>query len=183
MKGGEVRVDFTELNELNPFFEDQEKIINATVVNSFVKGANFAKKELKKSTPSSLKKFNETLATKRLKPTNGLLQVLVGYFGRKIFYVNKRGVKWDAYYLLYWSNYGTLKNRASDHQFKYGVRTKIPISKKGLKLLPSSMKRGGIMPVKFFDKTADMVMQPAFNEVDKNIEKELNKQVIKYGFK
>lgn len=166
-----VSVDFSELKELNPFFDNQEKIMNTTVLNSFMKGAALAKKEFKKSTPSRLSKFNETIAVKKQKPKNGILEVVVGYFGRKLFYVNARGVKWDAFFLLYWSNYGTMAKRASDHSFQYG-RRKI-----------SSAMKGGIQPVKFFDKTADLVMSPAFNEIDSSVEKELNKQVAKYGFK
>lgn len=166
-----LKVDFSELEELNPFFKGQEKIMSNTVINSFMKGAALAKKELKNSTPSALSKFNPTLTIKRVKPKNGVLQVMVGYFGRKLQYVNRRGVKWDAYFMLYWANYGTMNNRASDHVFQYSRRR------------VSADFKGGIKPLRFFDKAADTVMENAFTAVDNAIEGELNKQVVKYGFK
>ncbi len=166
-----LKVDFSELEQLNPFFKDQEKIINNTVLNSFMKGAAQARKELKNSTPATLAKFNETLQTKKLKPKDGILQVMVGYFGRKVNYVNRRGVKWDAYFMLYWANYGTLSKRASDHSFQFG-RKKV-----------SADHKGGINPLKFFDKAADSAMDTAFTAIDQATEKELYKQVAKHGFK
>jgi hypothetical protein len=166
-----LKVDFSELERLNPFFKDQEKIINNTVLNSFMKGAAVARKELKNNTPPALAKFNETLQTKKLKPKDGILQVMVGYFGRKVNYVNRRGVKWDAYFMLYWANYGTLSKRASDHPFQFG-RKKV-----------SADHKGGISPLKFFDKAADSVMDTAFAAIDQAAEKELYKQVAKHGFK
>lgn len=178
-----LKVDFSELERLNPFFKDQEKIINNTVLNSFMKGAAVARKELKNSTLPALAKFNETLQTKKIKPKDGILQVMVGYFGRKVNYVNRRGVKWDAYFMLYWANYGTLKNRASDHSFQYGIRSTRGTDKRGRKLMPSNQKQGGINPLRFFDKAADSVMDTAFAAIDQAAEKELYKQVAKHGFK
>ena len=163
-----LKVDFTELEELNPFFKDQEKVINNTVTKSFMVGAILARRLLKSSTPANLSKFNETLATKKLKPKDGIIQVMVGYFGRKLNYVNRRGVKWDAYFMLYWANYGTMSKRASDHAFQFG-RKKV-----------SASKLGGINPLKFFDKAADSVLEPAFNAIDQAAEKELYKQVEIY---
>ena len=171
MSGEGITVDFSELEELNPFFKNQERVINNTVLNSFMKGAAVARRVLKSSTPASLAKFNETLQTKKLKPKDGILQVMVGYFGRKVNYVNRRGVKWDAYFMLYWANYGTMANRAADHPFQY-ARKQV-----------SSGKQGGINPLRFFDKAADSVMDTAFTAIDDATEKELYKQVAKYGFK
>ena len=164
-------VDFTELNTLKPFFDDQEKIMNATMVSSFLKGGGVMKKALANSTPAGLKKFNSTLMVKKYKPSNGILQVAVGYFGRKIKYINKRGKEWDAFYLLYWKNYGTLRNRDSGHNFQYKIRS------------GSINKNGGISPSRFFDLTAEMNMESAYAAIEEATDKELNKAVIKYGFK
>lgn len=171
MSDNSFSVDFSELDELKPFFKDQEKIMTNTVLASFVKGGTVMKKALKDSTPSSLKKFNATLAVKKLKPVAGILQVAVGYFGRKLKFITKSGKEWDAFFLLYWKNYGTLKNRDTSHSFQYKVR---PVSQK---------KSGGINPVRFFNLTADANMEAAYNAINDAIEKELNKQVVKYGFK
>lgn len=166
-----LAVDFTELNELNPFFKDQEKIMTNTVTGSFLKGAAVAKKALISATPGKLKKFNTTLAIKKVRPKDGVISVLVGYFGRKIKYVNKRGIAWDAFFLLYWKNYGTLKKRDSSHAFQYNVRP------------GASKMKGGINPLKFYDQAAEACLSGAFQAIEDSTEKELNKQVLKYGFK
>lgn len=180
-----ISVDFSALKELNPFFKDQEKIMNATVLNSFMKGANVAKKVLKNATPSSLKKFNETLAAKKLRPTGGILKVLVGYFGRKI-YAKKAKYNLDAWYILYWKNYGTLKKRAGDHAFQTPLRVGTPASGRAVRkdrVRTRFYTRGGINPLKFYDNAADSALEQGMTAVNEAVDKELYKQVAKYGFK
>lgn len=187
MSDNGISVDFSELDELNPFFKDQEKIMNNTVLAAFVKGGNVMKKALRDNTPSSMKKFNTTLAVKRYKPTGGILSVAVGYFGRKLKYVTKSGKEWDAFFLLYWKNYGTLKNRDSSHDFQYKVRSTPSKVTKGRRagriIRPSSSKSGGIIPARFFNLTADANMESSYQAINEATEKELYKQVAKYGFK
>lgn len=185
MSQNSIGVDFSELKELNPFFKDQEKIMNATVLNSFMKGANVAKKVLKNATPAPLKKFNESLAAKKLKSTGGILSVLIGYFGRRIF-AKKKKYNLDAWYILYWKNYGTLKKRAGDHAFQSPLRSGTPASGRAVrkdKVRTRFYTRGGITPLKFYDNAADSAMEQGMTAINESVEKELYKQVAKYGFK
>ncbi len=171
MSDNMLSVDFSELNELNPFFEGQEKIMSNTVAASFVKGGAVMKKALGGNLPSGLQKFKGTLAVKKYRPQDGIIRVAVGFFGRRLKFVNARGKEWDAFFPLYWKNYGTLQNRDASHQFQYKVR---PVSQK---------KSGGINPVLFFDHTAEANMESAYNTISESTEKELAKNVLKFGFK
>ena len=132
------------------------------VIAAFKKAALPVKRAMIAGLPSSIK---ATKAAIKIKPGRGKSMTLaVGAFGRTGMYRNSRGVTWDPYQIIYWQNYGTLSNRAPEHQFLHARRK------------PSLNWRGGIR--------AGLFMEKAWNSTERDAEKifetEYEKEYIKY---
>ena len=154
---------------LNSFLMDHTKELDKTVIGSLTKGGRVIQREVIARMPDKLKVFKSIFGIKKVKSNNAC--VTVGFFGRKLSYVNRRGVKWDAFNLLYWSNYGTLSNRDASHTFTKGRRS---VSKKW---------KGGIAPLRFFDKAVDASFDQALTVASDDLGSILDKVSNKYGFK
>lgn len=168
-----------------PFFDDNKKAMDKIMINSLVKGGNEVKKILIKTLPPTLSKFKTVAAVKKRKSIDGVQRVEVGFFGRRL-YSKRKSYNLDAYMILYWKNYGTLKNRDSGHQFKYNIRTAVPPSGHKVRkdrVRTSYQKNGGVMPANFFEQGAASSLSQAENATKKNIENEYNKLLQKWGFK
>ncbi|MZP67227.1 MAG: hypothetical protein GT597_13900 [Bacteroidales bacterium] len=111
------------------------------VMAAFRKAAVPVKRAIIASLPSYLKGVKTAV---KIKPGKGKKLVLaVGVYGNTGVYVNRRGVGWDPYMLVYWHNYGTLSNRAPGHSFQYRRRKK------------SAHWKGGIRPRFFVDRAVE----------------------------
>lgn len=133
------------------------------------KGGNEITKSIRRNLPPYLKKFKIAVSQKALK--GSMPAILVGIFGRKATYINRRGQKWDPYMLLYWHNYGTLSNRSSSHKFQYS-RRKV-----------SADRRGGIRPLLFFEKSVNQSIGLAEDKIAESFQSEFDKFLVKKGFK
>ena len=79
--------------------------------------AKVTRKQIKMAVP---KRF-QRLSGFKLKTVNGEMSLWIGLFqkdGRM-----KRGAPMPDWYKAYWKNYGTLKHRDPNHNFKYPIRT------------------------------------------------------------
>jgi hypothetical protein len=92
------------------------------VVAAFKKAAVPIRDSMIAALPSNLKGMKKVI---KIKPGKGKSMTLaVGPFGRQLQYRNNRGVNWDPYMLIYWSNYGTYAGRDPGHSFQYKRRKK-----------------------------------------------------------
>ena len=157
------------LDDLTAFLKEHPKELNKSAIQSLMKGANVLKKEIVNQMPTAIKALKPIVTTKKLgKEDNPTL--LVGIFGKKMFYVNHRGIQWDSFYLVYWNNYGTLASRDSGHQFVFGRRR------------PSTNWRGGIKPSRFFDRAVDASFDEALNTASDDLNDIIDQLATKYNF-
>ena len=155
------------IDELNDFLRNHTKELDKSVLQSLTKGATVVKKEIAAQMPASIKMLKPIIASKALTNSKNP-NLLVGIFGRKLFYSNKKGKKWDAFYLAYWMNYGTMKNRDSSHVFTKGVKSK---------------NSGGIRPTRFFERAIDISFENALEKAEEDINTTIDKLALKFGFK
>jgi hypothetical protein len=158
------------IDELEAFLKDHPKELNKSVVQSLLKGSNHLKKEIVAQMPAAIKKLKPIVASKVLTKTTNPT-VICGIFGRKLFYVNRRGAKFDAFYLAYWSNYGTIARRDKGHVFSRG-RRKV-----------SAKWSGGIRPTLFFEKATDNAFEKAKTLAEDDLGKVIDSLSKKFGFK
>lgn len=163
------KIEIEGIGELHSFLQNHTKELDKSVLQSLTKGGNILKAEFKNQMPSALSKFGVTLKVKGLKAA--IPTVLVGFFGRMVNYVNRRGVNWDAFMLVYWANYGTMANRDRTHIFQKARRSK------------SINKKGGIIPMRFFDKSVDLSFGRAIETAANDINNTIDKLADKFGFK
>jgi hypothetical protein len=158
------------INELDSFLKNHSKELDGSVCDSLAKGGRVISKEIASRMPDNLKKFKSILSMKKY-PKAINPSVLVGFFGRKLNYVNRRGIKWDAFNLVYWANYGTLSNRDKSHAFSSARKSK------------SSKWRGGIRPLRFFDDAVNSSMEQGLETAQADLDNIIDKVSDKYGFK
>ncbi len=157
------------IDQLTDFLTEHPKELNKTAIQSLMKGSNVLKKEIVNQMPASIKALKPIVASKALTNSDNP-NILVGIFGKRMFYVNRRGKKWDAFYLAYWQNYGTLANRDPGHLFIKG-RRKV-----------SQSWRGGIRPNRFFDRAIDSSFESALSVAEQDLNKIIDDLSAKYGF-
>ncbi len=154
------------IDELDDFLRNHPKELDKSTLQSLTKGSALIKKEIVSQMPTSIKILKPVVASKVLSNSSNP-SLLVGIFGRKMFYSNKRGLKWDAFYLAYWINYGTIKNRDSSHVFTKGVKSK---------------KQGGIRPNRFFERAIDNSFEAALSKSEEDLNNIIDKLAQKFGF-
>jgi len=164
-----VTVKMEGFDSLDSFLKDHTKELDKTVIGSLTKGGREIQRAVIAQMPDKLKVFKNIFSIKKLKGDNPA--VILGFFGRKMNYINRRGVKWDAFNLVYWANYGTLANRDRSHQFTKARRRE------------SIKWRGGIKPLNFFDKAVDASYDKALTVADEDLNKIVDQLSNKYGFK
>lgn len=112
-----------------------EQFTRKPITAAFRKGAQPLIKEIRANSVGSLKKAAKIRASKKV------TAISVGFSGK--------GSYMPSYFKAYWSNYGTLENRASFHAFKYERKAK------------SAHMLGGIQPrlvvEKAWDRTKSVV--------------------------
>jgi len=164
------RIKIEGIDELSSFLQNHTKELDKSVLQSLTKGSRLIKNEIVSRMPGNLQKFKSIIGSKNL--TNSANPtVLVGVFGRKLNFVNRRGVKWDPFMLVYWANYGTMANRDGSHTFQSSRRS------------VSRNKKGGIKPLNFFEKAIDSSMDSALSIAADDIDKTMDIVASKFGFK
>lgn len=156
--------------DLEEFFSGlPPKLQKQALLPALRKGGNVITAAIRRGLPPYLKKFKIAVSQKALK--GSMPAIMVGLFGRKASYINKRGQKWDPYMLLYWHNYGTLARRSPSHNFQYSRRR------------VSRDWRGGIRPELFFEKSVSQSIDKAEDKIVESFQGEFDKFLVKKGFK
>lgn len=163
-----VNIQFEGMSEIEKFLSEEPKRVDAAVLDSLKVGCRTLRKEIVAKMPATLKKFSPIFDVKSLSKMGGP-SVMAGFFGKKIFYRSKKGVSWDAFQLVFWSNYGTLANR--DPSFPFGK------SRRAV----SAWYKGGIRPLKFWDNNIDQALASAQVETNKNFDILLENTAKYYG--
>lgn len=156
--------------ELDDFLKSHVAELDKTVVGSLSKGARVVNKSILAAMPSALQKFKPILTVKALNKAK-FPAVLFGFFGRKLYYVNRRGTRWDAFFMVYWQNYGTLANRDGGHSFVKSRRSK------------TKNYRGGLLAKRFFESGVDSGYQTGLTTANDDLGKTLDAISNKYGFR
>ena len=158
-------------NNLIEFFNGLDmRVSKKPILATLRKGATEVKKELRSGLPSNLKKFKAIISSKTARSMQ-IPSIAVGFYGRKVYFVNKRGVKWDAYMIVYWANYGTLSNRDGGHTFKKGRRS------------VSSKWKGGLNAQRFVENSMDRSIPKAETKIIDEFGNIIDKWAQKNGFR
>jgi hypothetical protein len=135
-----VEIEFAGVDELMEILQKLPlKFAKKPLVATLKKGTNEFNKALRKNTPSNLSELKKIIKTRAGKGNQ--ISVKAGFFHGLATVTTRSGQEWDPYYLLYWSNYGTLKNRHSGHSFDRGRKA------------ISSNWNGGIRPKLFVESS------------------------------
>lgn len=146
------------------------KQLKSAALAALSSGATEPKKGVRNAMPASLKKFKTILKHKRVKNST-LPMVEVGFFGKVMQYVNRRGVQWDAFMILYWHNYGTLSKRDSGHSFDRARKKK------------TANWRGGTSASHFWENGIAGTEDKALDKTAIALDKQVDKILVKNGFK
>ena len=157
------------IDELTGFLQNHTKELDKTVIGSLIKGSREIKKDIIANMPGNLQKFKPIVSHKALTKTSNP-SLVVGIFGRKLSYINRRGVKWDPFMLEYWANYGTLANRDKGHPFQSSRRDK------------SKGWHGGIRAQHFFERGTESSIESALKIASDDMENIIESVAKKYGF-
>lgn len=160
MRGGAVNISFEGLDKLTYLMNNYEKPALRAVKSSLRKGANVVKKAQVASLPDSAKGQKDVIRTVSVKRE---LMVMAGVFSRGKKYINRRGIVWDPYQLLYWLNYGTYAGRMSGHQFVTARKQR------------SSGRLGGIKGADFLGRATKNALSAAQGAFEKDAQVRLDK--------
>ena len=137
------------------FQEFDEKGYKKPIMAAFRKAAAPVRKAFSANIPRNMSATRKILKTKAGKGVS----LSVGFFGNQGTYVNRRGISWSAWMILYWQNYGTYANRYPGHTFQNARKEK------------SARRRGGIKPGLFVEK--------AWNESSAQAQREFESEWLK----
>ena len=165
-----AQIEIADVKSLDEFLKDHVNELNKTVLGSLTKGARITNKAILTAMPGSLQKFKPILGVKSL-GKSGNPSVLLGFFGKKLYYINHRGIKWDAFYMVYWQNYGTMANRDSSHKFQTARRRK------------TINFKGGIKPLLFFEKGISNGHEEGRQAAENDLSKIIDAISEKFGFR
>lgn len=119
--------------------------------------------EIGRNLPPNFEGYERTIAIKN----NRSASILAGIQNKRMYVMLGEGDKqkrWDAFYPLYWMNYGTLENRHPLHRFDKPRRD---VSKKW---------KGGIKPLMFMQLSWDNTSEV----IEQLIKKNLSARVVKF---
>lgn len=114
-------------------------------------------KQIGTELPTSLKTLKKAIKTKNMKGA----AIKVGAYTKNVYMKLKNGQYYDAYYPLYWHNYGTNERRDPSHRFTRSRKAK------------TAHWRGGITPGRFME----MAWEKSHAEVQRILESDLKKQM------
>lgn len=136
------------------------------------KAAKPLEQEAKNNLPAKLSELKPVITTKNMRSFAG---VKTGVYTKRAVVMlgqDERKVEYDAYYLIYWLNYGTLSRRDPTHKFQSPVRMR------------QKHLSPGINPRRFIQKAYDSrgaeVVAYAEANLLKDAEKFLDRQSTKY---
>lgn len=115
--------------------------------------------------PPALKKVSKAIAIKNGKGATisaGIQSKIIG------IQLNDKNT-YDAYFPLYWSNYGTLTRRDTTHQFKNKIKAQ------------SANRRGGVRPLLFVERSWEQTKAQSEQIIQKELVTQTEKFLKKYA--
>ena len=109
-----IEIDPTSLDIERIMADLPKKYAKKTVQKEMRTASKPFIKDLRSNLPESFKMASKTVGTSNFKK---IPAITAGIQLNKAFVVLRDGKTWDAYYPLYWNNYGTLANRDPQHDF------------------------------------------------------------------
>lgn len=165
-KRGPIYAEISGDDELQQIFEKMPaRYAKKPVTATFRKGANEYNRALKANMPGSMSAMKKLV---KVKVSKRGISVIAGAFANVGTYTKSNGQQFDAFYLLYWSNYGTLANRHPAHKFDR-PRKRI-----------SANWQGGIKPQLFAERAWEQSKDRAMDVINDEIEAETMKFLNKY---
>jgi len=161
-----VTLEFSGTENLQQIFNKlPAQYAKKPVQAAFRKGAAPFIKSLKSTMPPALKKVSKAIGIKNGKGP----YISAGIQAKKIGIKLNDGNTYDAYFPLYWSNYGTLTRRDTSHQFKNKIKAS------------SSKRKGGIRPLLFVERSWEQTKQQAESIISKELVTQTEKFLQKYA--
>jgi len=136
-----------------------ERVAKGPVQKTFRKGAIPYIARVRGNIPSSLNDLKKAVIAKNMKGA----AIKVGPYARKLK-VKISGVQSDvdAYYPLYWHNYGTYGERDPEHQFKTPRKSK------------TAKREGGTRPLNFIERAWESTKYQVQQIVDRDMQKNID---------
>jgi len=162
-----VTIEFSGVENLQEIFNKlPEKYAKKPVQAAFRKAAKPFITAVKSSLPSRLSSLKKIISIVNNKGAG----ITAGVLSKKGSVTLKDGRDYDAFFPVYWSNYGTYANRDPSHDFVQKRKAK------------TASRRGGIVPLRFVEKSWDQTKvqaeEIALKEMVTQTEKFLQKYAI-----
>ena len=119
-------------------------------------------KEVRSSLPAGLKPAAKTVGTSNFKK---IPAISAGIQLKKAFVILRDGRTYDAYYPLYWANFGTLEMRDPTHRFNRNRRGK------------SKTWEGGIKPKRFIQSSIERTRGSIISSITAELKKPVMEKV------
>jgi len=166
-KAAPVTIEFSGVEELQQIFEKlPEKYAKKPVTATFRKGGNIYNKTLRQNLPPRMSQLKKLIKSKAGKGKSASL--ISGAWANMGTVTKSNGKEFDAFYILYWSNYGTLSNRQPGHKFDRARRA------------VSSSWGGGVRPQLFAEKAWEQSKDQVETVINDELENETLKFLNKY---
>lgn len=161
-----ITIEFTGVENLQEIFNKlPEKYAKKPVQAAFRKAAKPFIQAVKSSLPSRLNSLTKIINV----VNNRGGGITAGVLSKKGMVTLKDKRDYDAFFPIYWSNYGTYANRDSSHKFVQKRKAK------------TANRRGGIVPLRFVEKSWDQTKAQAEEIAQKELVTQTEKFLQKYA--
>mgnify|MGYP001313732041 CR=1 FL=1 len=171
VKGGNrnpVTIEFSGVENLQEIFNKlPEQYAKKPVQAAFKKAAKPFIAAVKSNLPSRLSSLQKIINT----VNNRGAGITAGVLSKKAMVTLKDKREYDAFFPVYWSNYGTYANRDSSHKFVQKRKAK------------TANRKGGIVPLRFVEKSWDQTKVQVEETVQKELITQTDKFLQKYAIK
>lgn len=161
-----VTIEFTGVENLQEIFNKlPEKYAKKPVQAAMRKAAKPFITATKSNLPSRLSSLKKIISIVNNKGAG----ITAGVLSKKGMVTLKDKKNYDAFFPVYWSNYGTYANRDSSHKFVQKRKAK------------TANRRGGIVPLRFVEKSWDATKAQAEEIAQKELVTQTEKYLQKYA--
>jgi len=135
------------------------KVAKRPLQSTLRRAAKPLEREVQQNLPQKVSELKKAITTKNMR---SLPAVKTGIYTKRVMVQLRDGRNYDAYYPLYWLNYGTLERRDPTHQFQKPVRR-------------TRHLLAGIRPQRFVQKSYDNVFREVVEYAEANLLKDAEK--------
>ena len=161
-----VTIEFTGVENLQQIFNKlPEQYAKKPVQAAFRKAAKPFIAAVKSNLPSRLSSLAKIINVVNNKGAG----ITAGVLSKKGMVTLKDGRDYDAFFPVYWNNYGTYSRRDSSHKFSKARKAK------------TSSRRGGIVPLRFVEKSWEQTKAQAEEITQKELVTQTEKFLQKYA--